>query len=389
MFKMNFLIDKYIKEEISTEERRELKRWVEESEDNLSYFRKYLIENNAYDLKEFDSELGYQRFLKRIEEKRKSKNKFVVFYKYAAMFIGLVAVGYLIRTGFSDTTNTKTTLTNISTDKLNNEKIRIKLADGSIRTFNDGDDEVLTNDKGEIVASKNEETIDFTSDIISETVELVYNEISIPKGKTFKIKLSDGTMVWLNAGSKLRFPENFASASGERVVYLDGEAFFDVTTNKNKPFIVNTNEVNIQVLGTQFNVSNYDTDNAIETTLVEGAVKVYEIDTPEHQLQLTPSYQASFNKVNSSLVKEKVDTSIYTSWMKNKLIVDGLTFSQILKKLERSHDVAFINNAKNLDHEMFKGEFRNDQNIETILKTISLSTPFIYEINQNTITISK
>ncbi|WP_158447934.1 FecR family protein [Aquimarina longa] len=386
---MDSIIDNYIKDEISTEEKRDLINWVEESEDNLNYFKKYLVENNAYDLRDFNSESGYQRFVETILVKRKSKHKFVMFYKYAAVFIGLVAVGYLTKINFLDTVNTFPIITDVSNDALKNEGIRIKLADGSIKAITMNKDEIVINSKGDTIATKNKDIIDFTSNAVSDTTGLAYTEISIPNGKTFKIKLADGTMVWLNAGSKLRFPQNFVTTSDKRLVYLEGEAFFDVVKDINKPFIVNTNKVNIQVLGTQFNVSNYDTDSTIETTLVKGAVKVYEVDTPEHQIQLSPSYQASFDKENKSLIKERVDTSIYTSWMKNRLMVNGLTFSKILKKLERSHNVTFINKARNLDEEMFKGEFRNDQNIETILKTISLSTSFTYEINQNIITISK
>lgn len=192
----------------------------------------------------------------------------------------------------------------------------------------------------------------------------------------------------MNSGSKLRFPQQFASSATSREVYLEGEAFFDVTKNVQKPFIVNAGNINIQVLGTRFNLSAYDSDDTIAITLVEGAVNVYESETPKNNTRLEPSYQANFSKLTHSLGKLKVDTSIYTAWMRNKLIINDLTFLEILKKLERSHNVTFINKAPELNNTMFHGEFHNEP-IESILNTIALSTPFSYEIKQNTIIIRK
>ena len=203
-----------------------------------------------------------------------------------------------------------------------------------------------------------------------------------------RLKLSDGTLVWLNAGSKLRFPQSFVDADKNRMVYLEGEAFFDVAKNRERPFIVNTQEVDVKVLGTKFNISSYDTDDYIATTLVEGSVGVYETRTPENGIYLTPSFQANYDKFGNNFSKTEVDTDIYTAWMQDRLVIDNLKFSEILVRLERRYSVKFVNKAESLNDEIYKGEFVNED-IESVLKTISLSTPFKYEINQNVITITK
>ncbi|WP_108868262.1 FecR family protein [Aquimarina aquimarini] len=390
MHKIEFLINQYVKGEISYEEKEDLWNWVNQNEDNLNYFRKYLIENDSLIVTDFDSELAYQKFKNTIKARGKKKNNVRRLYKYAAVFIVLLSVGYFMKEGFFMRKRiVEPSIVRLVDKELTNKKVEIRLADGSVKKIESHQDKEITNGLGDIVAVKNGDIIDFSLNKNSNTVELVYNEVSIPNGETFKIKLSDGTLVWLNAGSKLRFPQRFIETSHQRLVYLEGEAFFDVTKNKNKPFIVHADQVDIKVLGTRFNISSYTTDTTIKTTLVEGAVIVSEKDNPEKQLHLSPSYQASFDRKKSAMVKEKVDTSIYTSWMQDRLVMDNLTFSEILTKLERSHNVIFINNAKKINTEKFKGEFEKEQRIEDILKTISLSTFFTYEINQNKITISK
>jgi len=140
------------------------------------------------------------------------------------------------------------------------------------------------------------------------------------------------------------------------MVYLEGEAYFDVTKDEGRPFIVNAENLDIKVLGTQFNVSAYKSDGKIATTLVEGSVNVYDNSNPDEKILLSPNYQAAFVKKNGTLTKQKVDIRSYTAWMKDRLIIDHLSFEQIIQKLER---------------------------------TIASSTPFTYKIENNVITILK
>ncbi|MBQ4913862.1 FecR domain-containing protein [Maribacter sp. MMG018] len=389
MIKHHLLIDKFINRTISSKEREVLKKWVLEDDANMVLFKNRIKESGREISHSFDSDLAYQKFLNTIKSKKQPSNLFRTVFKYAAVIVILLAIGILVKQELiNDVFEPSITVTDKDAKVTRGNEIVIKLADGTTKILNSESNEVVTDTKGNIIANQGGNSLVFNeTEKLTET-ETVFNEIYIPYGHTFKLKLSDGTLVWLNAGSKLRFPQKFISSDKERIVYLEGEAFFEVAKNKEQPFIVNTQEVDIKVLGTKFNISSYETDNLIATTLVEGSVSVYETRTPENAMLLTPSFQARYDKFGNNFSKSKVDTSIYTAWMQNKLVIDNLTFSEILAKLERRHHVKFINKLDSLNEETYKGEFDNE-GIESILKTISLSTPFKYKIEQNVITITQ
>ncbi len=387
MSNYDLLIDKFINRTISTEERQVLEEWVLENEANRTIFKNRIKNSGQEFSTNFDSGLAYQRFSNIVKSKKETPNLFSTLLKYAAVIAILLTIGFFAKQELLDDISEPSIAIVDNQEKvpIGNE-ILIKLADGTTKILNSEDNEVVTDSNGNIIANQGGNSLVFDEVDELTNTEQIFNEVYIPYGHTFKLTLSDGTMVWLNAGSKLRFPQKFVNSDKERIVYLEGEAFFDVTENKEQPFIVNTQEVDIKVLGTKFNISSYETDDLIATTLVEGSVSIYETRMPENSLLLTPSFQANYNKFGNNFSKSKVDTNTYTAWMENRLVIDNLKFSEILVKLERRHHVKFINKVQDLNNEIYKGEFDNE-GIESILKTIALSTPFKYEIEHNIITI--
>lgn len=388
MSKHDLLIDKFIGGTLSSDEREVLKEWLLADESNMSHFKNRLKETSREISVDFDAEQAYEKFISRIKPSTNRPKAYFTLLKYAAIITVLISIGFLAKQRYGEV---QINSLNKTVDKQNQSSIEnevvIKFSDGSTRKLTENDQDV-TADDGVVVASKKGNTLSFEVDEEMKEGETQFHEVFIPNGQTFKLKLSDGTLVWLNAGSKLRFPSHFSKREEERMVYLEGEAFFEVSENKNHPFIVNTQEVDIKVLGTKFNVSSYDTDENIATTLVEGAVSVYETRSPENEILLSPNFQANYHKFGNSFDKTKVNTDNYTAWMQGRLIIDNLKFSEILQRLERRYAVKFVNNAVGLENEIYKGEF-TDEKIESVLKTISLSTPFRFEINQNIITISE
>ncbi len=383
-----FLVEKFLNKTISKEERIALEKWVLRDKQNMKYFKNRIKESNNKVLVDFDSEKAFIKF----DDEVKAKTSKIIMLRrtvrYAAVFIIFSLITVLVgKDSFNNLNDAIVSSSDVKKEEIKEGDIVLKLADGTSKVISTSGDEIVLDENGNVIGSKSDNSIAFDAE--GEILEdLVYSEIYIPFGQTFKLKLSDGTKVWLNAGSRLRFPQKFVKSISDRTVYLEGEAYFDVAKNKNKPFIVNVNDMNVKVYGTQFNVSSYKEDDNVTTTLVEGSVSVYETENPDEELKLTPSYQAKYHKTKNAFKKAKVNTDIYTAWMRNKLVIDNLKFKEILLLLERKHHVKFINNAKNLNSETYKGEFDNE-NIESVLKTISLSTPFKYEINQNIITISK
>lgn len=159
------------------------------------------------------------------------------------------------------------------------------------------------------------------------------------KGQRSLITLSDGTQVWLNADSRLSYPASFAGEKN-REVYLEGEAFFDVAENKAQPFIVGTADLQVQVLGTAFNVRSYGKDQMVETTLVRGRVNIESKGEDPHRVTLSPNQKAVFEKASRRLMlQNQVDTETYTAWREGKLIFDDEPMSEIRTALERWYNV--------------------------------------------------
>lgn len=218
--------------------------------------------------------------------------------------------------------------------------------------------------------------------------KLVYNTLNIPFGKQFELLLSDGTQVTLNSGSSLRYPVNFITGK-DRKVFLKGEAFFDVAKDASHPFIVNADQINIRVLGTQFNLSFYPEDEDISTVLVEGSVALYKegADMKKNtSTQLVPGQQAAFNKSKNEMSVNEVDTHNHTAWKDGYLLFKASPFYRIRSKLERHFNISIEDKTQLLHNQVYTATFRNET-IEEILEAFKEDTPFQYKREGSKITI--
>lgn len=204
----------------------------------------------------------------------------------------------------------------------------------------------------------------------SKISEFSYLEKISEKGEKVYFTLADGTHVWLNGESKLTYPENFHQSLRE--VYLEGEAYFDVSHDTAKPFIVKTSHINIRVLGTEFNVTSYPGDEKIETVLVKGKVKV-ENTSDKSTLVLEPSHSATFNKKDGSIHKKPANTDIYTSWRGIKLHFENEAFEDIVIRLEKWYGVDIYVEDEKLKKQRFSGEFENET-LEEVLQIVNYTT---------------
>lgn len=383
MKKNKTLIIKLLENKISEKEVVFLKEWLYENDSNKFIFKEIVKDYNKNNLVSFDADIAFNKFNKAT---RKTVFKLKSYYKYvAAIVIGLfVTLNLYLKPNLNN--NQKTTNTTQVVSEINTDDIIITLSDGTKKNLSNSNQTSLTDANGNIVAEKDGDGLLFNDLNDSSNKVIKYNEIYIPNGKTFKIILSDGTKVWLNSETHFKFPQDFKYQKNKRLVTLDGEALFDVTSNKLKPFIVDNKGLDIKVLGTIFNVSSYSDDNIVATTLVEGKVLINE-DGKSSSVILAPGHQSVYDKLDKSMSRQKVDTEIFTSWIHKKFVINSLSFDEILKRLERKFDVTFINKTSNLKFAKYKGEFTNES-LETILKTISLSTKFKYDINDKIITIT-
>jgi len=225
----------------------------------------------------------------------------------------------------------------------------------------------------------------FQESFFSHKNKIAYKEIVVPNGKIKKIILPDNTIVILNSDTKLKYSDNFGKK--KREVFLEGEAYFDVTHNSAKPFIIHTCENTIQVLGTAFNVSSFPDNNIHFISLERGKIKIKENEA-EHYSNLYPNQiYLLIRKSNQSKIFKSQDIKLYSSWKNGEILFTNQTFANIATKLERSHNVIFNIRNKKIKNCRYTGKFNRKQNIESILNIIKLTTPFNYEIKNDTINI--
>ncbi|TKG96997.1 DUF4974 domain-containing protein [Puteibacter caeruleilacunae] len=208
--------------------------------------------------------------------------------------------------------------------------------------------------------------------------------ILVPYGNKVTLVLADSTKVILNAGSQLTFPSQFAGNTRE--VKLIGEAFFDVTENTSQPFIVQTNQVNVRVLGTKFNISAYADDQQVTTVLTQGKVNVSNRDLKQSTI-LAPGQMAAYSKQDKLITKSKVNTDIYTSWTQGYLIVEKESLPGLLKRIGRYYNVTFIVENNELEKQFYHGEVILQNDIVDILRLIAKTIPITYEKKGNKIWI--
>lgn len=221
----------------------------------------------------------------------------------------------------------------------------------------------------------------------SNSCPSTYSEIVAPYGSKTEMILPDGSKVWLNAGSKLKYPNDFNSDN--RDIILEGEAFFQVEKNKTLPFVVNALGLEVNVVGTTFNVKAYESESTITTILVEGKV-VLESEKYhfENQVSLCPSQKAVFSKTDREIVVADLD-DVYSeiSWKDNLLIIKGEELSDLVVKLERKYNVNFEFGSEEVKDFKFSGTLK-DETIQQVLDVLKLSAPIKYKINGKNIALN-
>jgi ferric-dicitrate binding protein FerR (iron transport regulator) len=238
-----------------------------------------------------------------------------------------------------------------------------------------------------------------------------YNEIIAPLGARSEVLLPDGSKVWLNAGSKIKYPDIFNKKN--RDILLEGEAYFIVAKNARLPFNVKTADLNIVAVGTEFNVKAYGDEDFVETTLIEGSVSIWHNKLKQKKseaISLRPLQKAVYIKEDSKLtvqdmvviretkpevlklkkgvvyVAAEINPDPIISWKENKLIFKSEEFGNILTKLERKYDVTFSYESDNIRHFRFTG-ILEDETLTQVLDVIKLSAPIDYELDGKTVKI--
>lgn len=331
-----------------------------------------------------DMDFGAQKSFENFDNmlKRKDKMRIHRFARIAAMFIlplMLSGIGYWVITN-KDISVSKDIAQSIVPGK---NKAYVTLANGEVIDIENASKN-LWNQKGAILSVDSGKieykTVDNDSltNGISGNIksdELVYNTVNVPKGAEFFVTLADGTRVWINSESQLKYPVRFTKNTRE--VYVSGEAYFQVKKNAAKPFIVNTSKGKVKVLGTGFNVRDYSDEKNVFTTLVEGSVDL--ISKGDKHLLLKPSEQGVFSE-SGALTKKTVDVQLYTSWREGRFMFRKQRLEYIMNVLARWYNIeVFFLNQEQKDI-LFSGDIKRYEDFDKILEMLELAGDTKFQI---------
>lgn len=348
----------------------EMIRQNPEHGDSIRYAFEFILINLSNKTKM--SPEDYQNILDHIQDysNRKSSTRILNFMprlRIAAMILVIIAFGSLVAYyQFSEDPLTRFA----QIDVTDSDQAVIVLSNGTKQALKNNNSFVdYKSNNGEVVVRKdsNEEIINNKD--ISRNEDL--NQIVVPFGQCQKILLSDGTLVHLNAGSKLVFPAIFSGKTRE--VYLKGEGFFEVYKNAKVPFIVKTNQINIKVLGTKFNVSAYEDENVTSTILVEGKVNVSQKNKffANKQFTLAPGQGYFYSKGEQKSEVNEVDVNDYILWKDGLYNFKNLPLSEVLNRVEKYYKLTIKVEDEYLGKTLVSGKLVLSDNITEVMKYLS------------------
>jgi transmembrane sensor len=258
-------------------------------------------------------------------------------------------------------------------------KARLTLADGSVVILDSAALGKLTTQGSTSIENKNGQLVyDGKRGVGGEKV--LYNTLTTGRGESYSVVLADGTKVWLNAASSVHYPLNFPGA--ERLVTVDGEAYFEVAKNQHQPFIVQANGMQIRVTGTIFNVNAYPEEKAVTTTLIEGQVQ---LTSRAHTEVLAPGQQGQLLPSGALRVRKAADIEKVVGWQKGLFVFDGDDVETLMNELARWYDVRVV--YKGTIKDKFTGVISRKVPLSVLLETLEKSTVH-FKIEDRTITVT-
>ncbi|WP_293787841.1 FecR family protein [uncultured Pedobacter sp.] len=284
----------------------------------------------------------------------------------AASIILCFSIGlYLVMQHDAAPLTAKTELKNILPG---GNKAVLTLADGTVINLDDAKNGQIASQSGIVIRKAKNGQLEYIIKEIPNTTVTGSNTIATPRGGQYQVTLPDGTKVWLNAATTLKYP--YAFAKNERLVELNGEAYFEVSKDRIRPFRVKTASQTVEVLGTHFNINAYRDEAVFKTTLLEGAVKV---STPSGSVNLHPGEQSLLNATNERLsLNEQADIDKEMAWKNNVFAFDNDDLRSIMRQISRWYDVDVVYEGK-ITSEKYVGEIPRNSNLAEVFKILELN----------------
>jgi ferric-dicitrate binding protein FerR (iron transport regulator) len=388
------LIIGYLRNTLSASQRQELFEWVNESESNSLYFNKAIDEKLlAEKLKHFnrnDVTSRIDKTLESIDPDSKSPNKglWVKIKKYtiAACLLLFVSSGiyYIIWSRVSTKKDFLKTTTNNNKNDVppGTEKAVLTLADGTKVTLDNTANGTIAQ-QGNTVVMKEDGLLAYNTDRNKSQSGILFNTLTTPKGGEYRsLVLSDGTKVWLNSVSSIHYPTAFFGK--ERIVGITGEVYFEVSKNRAMPFKVNVNGMQVEVLGTHFNINAYADEATIKTTLLEGTVKIVADGKASF---LKPGQQASLNANGEIKVSNDADVEEAVAWKNGIFLFKKDDIQTIMRQLARWYDVDI--EFKEPVSKLFYAEIPRNSTVSTVFEALEATGSIHFKIDGKKIIVTR
>lgn len=377
------LIAGFLQGKLSPEEEARLRAWVGEDGENRRTWERLTspvwLEKQLERWKDEDPMEAWERLKEALAYQRKHHLRMMVrkTLRYAAIVLPLAllcGIGIrFFRSGKINRAEPPRVLT--AKDIVPKGKVaQLVLGNGSTVALNDSLEESLTEKDGTKVRNAGGK-LSYAATSSVEDGQLVYNTVLTPRGGEYQVRLPDGTQVWLNAASSLRFPTRFRGA--DREVSLSGEAYFEVAKDEEHPFVIHSSGMTTTVLGTKFNISAYNDDHSQRVTLAEGRVKVSEESETqtgrEEGILLNPGYEAVRAEKEKNIRVRKANVDAALAWKNGLFVFDAESLGSMMRKLSRWYDVDVVyeNGVDTLFH--FTGRIRRYEDIGGILHLLELT----------------
>lgn len=382
--------------DLNDKEKEELKRWTESSNENLELYDKIRREVGTKTLQKENLAIEKEKYWNQIESLiHKDKKRILVstLMKYAAIFIIAIIFSGLAYYQFYYKNEKITNVQNVAVTELvpGEQKALLVMSDGSNvnlgkeknNSIKEKDGSVIKNDDNNLTYNTQESGLNEKQ----QSKKMLYNTLITPKGGEYSIVLSDGTKVQMNAGSKLKYPITFNR--NIREVELEGEAYFEVKHLNDTPFLIKTNDYNIEVLGTSFDVLAYKEDSKVITTLVEGSIKIKDFDNSGNEILVKPNEQVILNKLEKGIHIKEVDVNNYIAWKEGRFVFVRQNLEEILKILSRWYNFQVDYENDELKTIVFTGNMDRYEQLSTALNMIAQTNKVNFIIEENEVKVIK
>ncbi|MCK0144511.1 DUF4974 domain-containing protein [Arenibacter sp. F26102] len=372
---------KYLDKTATAKQLQELEEWLEDPL-NKERFNDYVLMHYAINmgLNKVDDKPMKEELIRKIQKEKPGITRLhpKILLKIAAVLLLLLGFGYFFNQKFNE----------VNVEQLiDPNQITLQLDNGDIEVISEDGTRKIIDAEGNEVGVQKGNTLNYNEG--SDPEKLIHNQLNIPNGKQFELVLSDGSSVFLNSGSSIKYPVKFLPGKTREVV-LNGEAYFKIAKDSINPFIVNIANLKVRVLGTEFNLTSYPEDSQVTTVLVNGSVGLYSghVYKPATTTVMKPGFRGVYDHTSGDITLDEVDTSLYTSWKAGKLVFRSMQFKNIVKKLERAYNVKIVNNNKELGEQYFSASFDKDELMEQIFASFRTSYRFTYTIENGKIIIN-